>query len=57
MGTDVTIVEMNDTLIHREDSDVAELFTELASASHDVYTGHRVTAVEETTDRYEVITF
>jgi len=46
MGTDVTIVEMLDSLVPREDPAVAEAFTEIASERHDVYTGHRVTAVE-----------
>ncbi|WP_424019330.1 dihydrolipoyl dehydrogenase [Halorientalis pallida] len=46
LGTDVTIVEMMDSLVPREDPDVAETFTEIASQRHDVYTGHRVTAVE-----------
>jgi dihydrolipoamide dehydrogenase len=47
MGTDVTIIEMMDSLIPREDGDVAEAFTEIAADRHDVYTGHRVTSVEE----------
>jgi mycothione reductase len=46
MGTDVTIVEMLDSLVPREDPAVAEAFTDIASERHDVYTGHRVTAVE-----------
>jgi dihydrolipoamide dehydrogenase len=46
LGTDVTIVEMMDTLVPREDPDVAEAFTALARRRHDVYTGHRATAVE-----------
>jgi len=46
VGTDVTIVEMMDQLVPREDGDVSETFTEIAEARHDVYTGHRVTAVE-----------
>jgi mycothione reductase len=46
LGTDVTILEMMDSLVPREDPDVAEAFTEIASDRHDVYTGHRVTAVE-----------
>jgi len=46
MGTDVTIVEMLDSLVPREDPAVAEAFTEIARERHDVYTGHRVTAVE-----------
>ena len=54
MGTDVTIVEMMDSLIPREDGDVAEAFTDVAAERHDVYTGHRVTAVEEAAEGYAV---
>jgi dihydrolipoamide dehydrogenase len=54
MGTDVTIVEMMDSLVHREDGDVAEAFTDIAADRHDVYTGHRVTAVEEAEEEYAV---
>ena len=54
MGTDVTIVEMMDSLIPREDGDVAEAFTDIAADRHDVYTGHRVTAVEEASEGYAV---
>jgi mycothione reductase len=46
LGTDVTIVEMMDTLVPREDEAVAEAYTEIARERHDVYTGHRATAVE-----------
>lgn len=46
LGTDVTVVEMLDTLVPREDPDVAAAFTEIARERHDVYTGHRATAVE-----------
>jgi mycothione reductase len=46
LGTDVTIVEMMDSLVPREDTDVAESFTEVASQRHDVYTGYRATAVD-----------
>jgi mycothione reductase len=46
LGTDVTIVEMLDTLVPREDPDVAAAFTEVARERHEVYTGHRVTGVE-----------
>lgn len=53
-GTDVTIVEMEDTLVPREDGDVAEAFTEIARDRHDVHTGHRVTAVEETGPGYRI---
>ncbi|OYR79025.1 dihydrolipoamide dehydrogenase, partial [Halorubrum distributum] len=54
MGTDVTIVEMMNSLIPREDGDIAEAFTEIAADRHDVYTGHRVTAVEEAGEEYAV---
>ena len=50
LGTDVTIVEMMDTLVPREDPDVAEAFTEVAEQRHEVYTGHRATAVESDGD-------
>jgi mycothione reductase len=46
LGTDVTIVEMMDTLVPREDDDLSEAFTEIARKRHEVYTGHRATAVE-----------
>jgi dihydrolipoamide dehydrogenase len=48
VGTDVTVVEMEDRLVPREDPEVAAAFTELASERHEVYTGHRATAVEAT---------
>jgi len=54
MGTDVTIVEMLDSLVPREDGDVADAYTEIAADRHDVYTGHRVTAVEAAGDGYAV---
>ncbi len=47
LGTDVRIVEMEDTLVPREDPEVAEAFTDVAAERHAVYTGHRVTAVED----------
>jgi len=50
LGTDVAIVEMMDSLVPREDPDVAEAFTGVARERHDVHTGHRATAVEGETD-------
>jgi len=47
VGTDVTIIEMMDSLVPREDGEVAVTFTEIAAERHTVYTGHRVTAVEK----------
>jgi dihydrolipoamide dehydrogenase len=46
LGTDVKIIEMMDSLVPREDEAVSETFTEIARERHDVYTGHRATAVE-----------
>ena len=46
MGTDVTTVEMLDSLVPREDPDVAAAFTDIARERHDVYTEYRITAVE-----------
>ena len=54
MGTDVTIVEMMETLLPREDGDVATAFTDIAVDRHEVYTGHRVTAVEDAGEGYAV---
>lgn len=48
LGTEVALVEMEDTLLPREDAEVAERFTDVATTRHEVYTGARVTAVEET---------
>jgi len=46
LGTDVTIVEMMDSLVPREDPAIAAEFTDIACERHDVYTGYRATAVE-----------
>ncbi|WP_159903240.1 dihydrolipoyl dehydrogenase family protein [Salinirussus salinus] len=54
MGTDVTVIEMMDSLVPREDPEVAEAFTEIARGRHEVYTGHRVTAVEPDGDGVRV---
>ncbi|NHN64476.1 dihydrolipoyl dehydrogenase [Haloarcula sp. JP-Z28] len=47
MGTDVTLVEMMDTLVPREDRALSAAYTDIARDRHEVFTGHRVTAVEE----------
>ncbi|MFA9427760.1 NAD(P)/FAD-dependent oxidoreductase [Natronorubrum sp. A-ect3] len=54
IGTDVTIIEKNDSLVSREDEAVAATLTEIASDRHDIHTGHLVTAVEELGDGYRV---
>lgn len=54
MGTDVTLIEMEPSLIPREDADVAEAFTAIAADRHDVYTGYRATGVEPAGDGVRV---
>jgi mycothione reductase len=46
-GTNVALIEMMDSLVPREDSAVAETFTEIAGDRHDVYTGYQASAVVE----------
>ena len=46
LGTDVTIIESGETLLGREDPEVAAAFTEIGRKRHDVHTGYRTTAVE-----------
>jgi mycothione reductase len=50
LGTDVAIVEMMDSLVPREDPDIAGAFTEVARDRHNVHTGHRATRVESEAD-------
>jgi len=54
IGTDVTILERNETLVSREDGDVGEAFTDIAADRHTVHTGHTVTAVEPAGNGYRV---
>ncbi|WP_049900274.1 dihydrolipoyl dehydrogenase family protein [Halococcus agarilyticus] len=44
-GTDVALIEMEDSLVSREDDEVAAAFTEIAADRHDVHTGHRASSV------------
>jgi dihydrolipoamide dehydrogenase len=46
-GTDVALIEAEDTLVPREDGDVAATFTEIAGERHDVYTGYRAAGATE----------
>jgi dihydrolipoamide dehydrogenase len=46
-GTDVVLIDQNETLLGREDREVAAAFTEVAEGRHEVHTGYRVTAVAE----------
>jgi dihydrolipoamide dehydrogenase len=47
MGTEVTILEMSDSLVSREDADVSAKFTQLAEERYNVELGLKATSVEE----------
>jgi dihydrolipoamide dehydrogenase len=46
-GTDVALIEAEESLVPREDDDVARELTDIAGERHDVYTGYRASAVAE----------
>ena len=56
MGAEVVIIEMEETLVPREDAEIAQQFTDIASDRHEVYTEHRVTRVEEESGEYRAHT-
>lgn len=53
-GTDVTLIDMLDTLVPREDPEIAEAFTDIAADRHTVHVGYRVTEAWETGDEVAV---
>ncbi|EMA44946.1 dihydrolipoyl dehydrogenase family protein [Halococcus saccharolyticus] len=53
-GTDVALIEMEESLVPREDAEVAEAFTDIAGDRHDVYTGYRASSVTESNDEVTV---
>ncbi|MFB6213169.1 MAG: dihydrolipoyl dehydrogenase [Candidatus Nanohaloarchaea archaeon] len=55
MGSDITIIEMGDTLIGNEDREIAEKFTGLAQDIWDVNLGLRASRVEETGGKIRVV--
>jgi len=56
LGTDITIIEMTDTLVGNEDTDIRQTFTDLFSDEYEVYLEHKATAVEQDGDTYTVTT-
>jgi mycothione reductase len=46
-GTDVVLLDRGESLVSREDSEVAEAFTDIADGRHEVHTGYEVSAVSE----------
>ncbi|MDZ7700961.1 MAG: dihydrolipoyl dehydrogenase [Halobacteriales archaeon] len=53
-GTDVTLIDMLDTLVPREDPEIAEAFTDIARERHTVHVGYRVNEASQDGDRISV---
>ncbi|MFB6100414.1 MAG: dihydrolipoyl dehydrogenase [Candidatus Nanohalobium sp.] len=51
MGTEITILEMQDRLLAREDREISETITEIASEEYDVNLGFAASEVEQDGDR------
>ena len=45
--TEVILIDRGDSLVSREDSEVATAFTDIASDRHEIHTGYQVSAVTE----------
>lgn len=54
LGTDITIIEMGDTLLGNEDEAVSEVFTEAFSQKYDVRLGYAASQVAEDGDEIQV---
>jgi dihydrolipoamide dehydrogenase len=54
LGTRVNIVEKHDTLIHREDEEIAQKFTAIFQTKYNVLTGHEPVKVAKSGDTFEV---
>ncbi len=47
LGTDITIIEMGETMVGNEDAEIREVFTDSFSEKYDVHLGYAASAVEE----------
>ncbi|MFB6242217.1 MAG: dihydrolipoyl dehydrogenase, partial [Candidatus Nanosalina sp.] len=55
VGTEITIIEMGDTLVGNEDTEISEKFTEIAREKYDVNLGLRASKVEEVGGQIKVV--
>ncbi|MFB6143734.1 MAG: FAD-dependent oxidoreductase, partial [Candidatus Nanohaloarchaea archaeon] len=55
LGTEITIIEMGDSLVGREDEEVSEKYTELAREKYDVNLGLKASKVEEVGGQKKVV--
>ncbi len=56
LGTDVTVIEMLDLLLAREDHEIAETFTQLFSKKYPVYLKSKIEKVSQKADGTKVVT-
>jgi dihydrolipoamide dehydrogenase len=54
LGTEVNIVEKHNTLVYREDEEIAQKFTEIFKQRHNVLTGFEPVKVAKKGDDFEV---
>jgi dihydrolipoamide dehydrogenase len=54
MGTEITIIEMTDSLVNREDHDIQDKFTEIAEQKYNVELGLKAAKVQEIGDKIKV---
>ncbi|MDY6761791.1 MAG: dihydrolipoyl dehydrogenase [Candidatus Nanohaloarchaea archaeon] len=54
LGTDITIIEMSDTLVGNEDEEIREAFTDVFSEKYDVHLGYQASQVEEENEEITV---
>ncbi len=55
LGTDISIIEMGDSLVGREDREIYEKFTEIFSEKYDVNLGLKASKVEKDGDQVKVV--
>jgi mycothione reductase len=54
LGTRINIIEVNDSLLHREDGEIAKKFTEIFRKKYNVLTGSTAAKVSKNGDKFEV---
>lgn len=54
VGTEVTIIEMEENLLPNEDDEISEKFTKIAEERHNVLTNHKVSKVSQTKENFIV---
>ncbi|MDP6505792.1 MAG: FAD-dependent oxidoreductase, partial [Planctomycetota bacterium] len=55
MGTEVTILDRNSTLLHREDGEISSIFTEQFRQHAELKLNHAISSIKYEGDRFEVV--